>query len=83
MGGRRAGAGLFLGGLAIKVLDYGFELASARKNFAKIQRMQPSLVPDPVEEAKSVTANGPSKVRGRRKAGRQQITSQTGPGQKQ
>ena len=62
--------GLFLGGLAIKALDYGFELASARKNFAKVQRMQPSLVPEPVDEPKSVATNKPSKVRGRRRAGR-------------
>lgn len=76
-------AGLFLGGLAIRALDYGFELASARKNFAKIQRMQPSLVPEPVEELKTVVTNKPSNVRGRRRAVRQQITSQTAPGQKQ
>lgn len=58
--------GLFFGGLAIKALDYGFELASARKNFAKIQRMQPSLVPEQAEELMAVVSNKLSKVRGRR-----------------
>lgn len=58
--------GLLLGGSAIKALDYGFELASARKNFVKIQRMQPSLVPEPVEELKVVVGNKLAKMRGKR-----------------
>jgi len=60
--------GLLLGALAIMALDYGFDLASARKNFAKIQRMQPSLVPEPVGELKAVVSNKLSKARGRRRA---------------
>ena len=60
--------GLLLGGVAIKALGYGFELISARKNFVKIQSMQPSLVPEPVEELKAVVGNKLAKMRGKRRA---------------
>ena len=69
--------GLLLGGTAIKSLDYGFELASARKNFFKIQSMQPSLVPEPVEELKAVVGNKLAKMRGKRRATQRSVPKAT------
>ena len=69
--------GLLLGGIAIKAMDYGFELASARKNFLKIQSMQPSLVPEPVEELKAVVGNKLAKMRGKRRALRRSVPKAT------
>ena len=69
--------GLLLGGTAIKSMDYGFELASARKNFFKIQSMQPSLVPEPVEELKAVVGNKLAKMRGKRRATQRSVPKAT------
>ena len=69
--------GLLLGGIAIKAMDYGFELASARKNFLKIQSMQPSLVPEPVEELKAVVGNKLAKMRGKRRATQRSVPKAT------
>lgn len=65
--------GCLLGGFAIRGLDYGFELANARKNFAKIQSMQPSLVPEPAEALKAVVGTKLSKVRRQRRAERKSV----------
>lgn len=62
--------GFMLGGLAIKAMDYGYELASARRNFAKIQAMQPSLIAEPVEELKALVGNKLTKMRRKRRATR-------------
>ena len=69
--------GLLLGGIAIKAMDYGFELASARKNFLQIQSMQPSLVPEPVEEMKAVVGNKLAKMRGKRRATQRSVPKVT------
>lgn len=69
--------GLLLGGTAIKSMDYGFELASARKNFLKIQSMQPLLVPEPVEELKAVVGNKLAKMRGKRRATQRSVPKAT------
>lgn len=42
-------AGLVLFAVAIRALNHGFALATARRDFFKIQTMRPLLVPEPLE----------------------------------
>lgn len=61
-------AGLLFGGFGIRALNHGLDLGRARKNFLSIQRMQPSLVPQPLGDGKDPIENGRFSVRPKRKA---------------
>ncbi|WP_313316459.1 hypothetical protein [Stenotrophomonas sp.] len=68
---------LVLGGIAIKLLNHGLDLAGARKNFIKVQNMQPSLVPEPMLEFRDSIVTGESGVREKRRSNSRPASSKT------